>query len=106
MNKVLGSTDVMTEDSSGAIKIYFFKSDTCPHCPEAERVLYEAISGFEDDVFQVIVINVSSDPAAAEEFGVFAVPTIMVNGRSLTGIPEPEAIFQLIMGMRLTNRSV
>ncbi len=93
----------MTEEDS-RIKIYFFKSDTCAFCPRAEEILKETLNDFEDGIFNLIIINVSEDPSAAEEFGIFALPTIMINGMSVTGIPEPEILIRMIMGARLSKK--
>ncbi len=89
------------EKKPSFIEIVFFKSDTCAFCPRAEEVVREIIQSFGSDDFKLTVINVSEDPDAAEEYGVFALPTVMVGGLSVTGIPEPEMLMDLIIGSRL-----
>ncbi|MHA1882864.1 MAG: thioredoxin family protein [Candidatus Thorarchaeota archaeon] len=89
------------EKKSSFIEIVFFKSDTCAFCPRAEEVVREIIQSFGSDDFKLKIINVSETPDAAEEYGVFACPTVMVGGLSVTGIPEPEMLMKMIIGSRL-----
>jgi len=65
-------------EDSDMIEVVFFKSDTCAFCPRAEEVVREAINDFGPDTFKLIVINVSENPEAAEEYGIFALPTVMI----------------------------
>ena len=88
------------DKSKPFVEIVFFKSDTCAFCPRAEEVLRETIEDFGAEAFRINVINVSENPEAAEEFGVFALPTIMIGGVSVTGIPEPEMIMKMILGSK------
>ena len=60
------------EEDTEAVKVLFFKSDTCAFCPRAEEVVRETIDTFQPEVFEIIVINVSENPTAAEEYGIFA----------------------------------
>jgi thiol-disulfide isomerase/thioredoxin len=85
------------------IEIVFFKSDTCAFCPRAEEILRETIKDFEGDVFKLTIINVSENPELAEKYGIFALPTIMIGGVSITGIPEPEVLMKMILGARLSS---
>ena len=89
------------EKTSSFIEIVFFKSDTCAFCPRAEEVVRETIQGFGSDDFKLTIINVTENPTAAEEYGIFALPTIMIGGLSVTGIPEPEMLMKLIIGSKL-----
>ena len=41
---------------------------------------------------------------AAEEFGIFALPTTMIGGVSVTGIPEPDMIMKMILGAKVTTK--
>ncbi len=89
------------EEDSDLIEIIFFKSDTCAFCPRAEEVLYETIEDFGPELFKITTYNVSTDPEKAEEFGVFALPTIIIGGVSVTGIPEPEMLIKMILGFKM-----
>ena len=89
------------EKPSSYIEIVLFKSDTCAFCPRAEEVVRETLQGFGSDDFKLTIINVTENPTAAEEYGIFALPTIMVGGLSVTGIPEPEMLMKMIIGSRL-----
>ena len=90
-------------DDDDRIEIVFFKSDTCAFCPRAEEILRETIGDFEGDVFKLTIINVSENPELAEEYGIFALPTIMIGSVSITGIPEPEVLMKMILGARLSS---
>ncbi|TFF94409.1 thioredoxin [Candidatus Thorarchaeota archaeon] len=94
---------VEDDPESSRIEIIFFKSDTCAFCPRAEEVLMETIGDFDSGMFKVNKINVSKNPEAAEEYGVFALPTIMIGGVAVTGIPEPEALLKMILGSRMSQ---
>ena len=80
------------------IEVVLFKSDTCAFCPRAEEVVRETIEDFGSNVFTLKVINVSENPEAAEEYGIFALPTVMIGGVSVTGIPEPEMLMKMVLG--------
>jgi len=103
-HEVESNTGLSKDDTKSLVEIVFFKSDTCAFCPRAEEVLRETIEDFGSEVFKISVINVSENPEAAEEYGVFALPTIMIGGVSVTGIPEPEMIMKMILGYRVTKK--
>ncbi len=83
------------------IEVVLFKSDTCAFCPRAEEVVRETMNDFGSDSFKLIIINVSENPEAAEEYGIFALPTVMIGGISVTGIPEPEMLMKMVLGARV-----
>ena len=86
------------DDDSSKIVIVLFKSDTCAFCPRAEEVVRDTIQDFSSDSFQLRIVNVSENPEVAEEFGIVALPTTMIGGVSITGIPEPDMLMKMIMG--------
>ena len=86
------------DDDSSKIVIVLFKSDTCAFCPRAEEVVRDTIQDFSPDSFKLRVVNVSENPEVAEEFGIVALPTTMIGGVSITGIPEPDMLMKMIMG--------
>ncbi len=88
-------------DTEHRIEIVMFKSDTCAFCPQAEEVLRDAIDDFGPDIFMLRFIDVNEDPDAAEEYGIFALPTIMIGGVAVTGIPEPEIIMKMVLGAKV-----
>jgi thiol-disulfide isomerase/thioredoxin len=92
------------DQDDALVEIVFFKSDTCAFCPRAEEVVRETIADFGPSAFKLTIVNVSENPEAAEEFGVFALPTIMIGGVSVTGIPEPDMIIRMILGYRISKR--
>ena len=86
------------DDDSSKIVIVLFKSDTCAFCPRAEEVVRDTIQDFSPDSFQLRIVNVGENPEVAEEFGIVALPTTMIGGVSITGIPEPDMLMKMIMG--------
>jgi thiol-disulfide isomerase/thioredoxin len=96
--------DLVSEDDDDRIEVVFFKSDTCAFCPRAEEVVRNTIDEFGADGFKLKIINVSEDPDAAEEFGIFALPTVMIYGVSITGIPEPEMLMKMILGAKVMSK--
>ena len=99
MNK---ESDVTSkEEDDDMIEVVLFKSDTCAFCPRAEEVVRETLNDFGAGVFKLNIINVSENPEAAEEYGIFALPTVMIAGVSITGIPEPEMLMKMIMGVKV-----
>lgn len=86
---------------AGMIEVVFFKSDSCAFCPRAEEVISETINDFGSGICKLIIIDVSEHPEAAEKYGIFALPTIMIGGVSVTGIPEPEMLMKMILGAKV-----
>ncbi|MHA1965395.1 MAG: glutaredoxin family protein [Candidatus Thorarchaeota archaeon] len=93
-----------TKKVAEKIEVVLFKSDSCAFCPRAEEVVRGAIEDFGSDVFTLKVINVSENPEAAEEFGIFALPTIMIGGVSVTGIPEPDMLMKMVLGAKVMTK--
>ncbi|MFW9846865.1 MAG: glutaredoxin family protein [Candidatus Thorarchaeota archaeon] len=90
------------DDEDSPVEVVLFKSDTCAFCPRAEEVLRETLEDFGGGLFKLKIINVSENPDAAEEFGIFALPTTMIGGVSVTGIPEPDMIMKMILGAKVS----
>ncbi len=77
------------------VKIELFTSPMCPHCPAAKRVVEEVIKEFPD--VEVEYINVMENPQKAMEYGIMAVPTIVINGEiEFIGAPTKEALIEAI----------
>ena len=91
-------------DQSDKIQVVLFKSETCAFCPRAEEVIRETIEDLGPDTFYLTVINVTENPEIAEEYGVFALPTVMVGSVSITGIPEPDMLVRMILGASVAAR--
>ncbi|WP_423792021.1 MJ0307 family thioredoxin [Methanocaldococcus indicus] len=77
------------------VKIELFTSPMCPHCPAAKRVVEEVVSEIPD--VEVEYINVMENPQKAMEYGIMAVPTIVINGEvEFIGAPTKEALIEAI----------
>ncbi|MFW9832871.1 MAG: glutaredoxin family protein [Candidatus Thorarchaeota archaeon] len=83
------------------IEVVLFKSESCAFCPRAEEVVRETLEDFGSEAFVLRIINVSENPEAAEEYGIFALPTVMIGGVSVTGIPEPEMLMKMVLGAKV-----
>jgi len=93
-----------SEETDDRIEVVLFKSDTCAFCPRAEEVVRDTLDDFGPNIFRLNIINVSEDPDAAEMYGIFALPTVMISGVSITGIPEPEMLMKMILGARVMSK--
>ncbi|MHA1768960.1 MAG: glutaredoxin family protein [Candidatus Thorarchaeota archaeon] len=92
------------EDWSDKIEVVLFKSETCAFCPRAEEVVRNTLEDFGSDAFYLSIVNVTENPEAAEEFGIFALPTVMIGGVSITGIPEPDMLIRMILGAKVASK--
>jgi thiol-disulfide isomerase/thioredoxin len=92
------------DDNDDAVEIVFFKSDSCAFCPRAEEVITDMMEDFGESALKLTIINVSENPGAAEDYGIFALPTTMIGGVSVTGIPEPEILMKMILGSKISSK--
>ncbi|MGY5878791.1 MAG: thioredoxin family protein [Candidatus Thorarchaeota archaeon] len=95
---------IVSEEDDNMIEVVLFKSDTCAFCPRAEEVVRETIADFGPNTFKLNIINVSENPEVAEKYGIFALPTVMISGVSITGIPEPEMLMKMILGAKVMSK--
>jgi thiol-disulfide isomerase/thioredoxin len=96
--------ETVSEEEDDRIEVVLFKSDTCAFCPRAEEVIRETIEDFGTNAFRLNIINVSENPDLAEKYGIFALPTVMISGVSITGIPEPDMLMKMILGAKVISR--
>jgi thiol-disulfide isomerase/thioredoxin len=96
--------ETVSEEEDDRIEVVLFKSDTCAFCPRAEEVIRETIEDFGPNAFRLNIINVSENPDLAEKYGIFALPTVMISGVSITGIPEPDMLMKMILGAKVISR--
>lgn len=95
---------VEEEEEPTVIEIFLFKSDACIFCPRAEEVVRQTVEEFDASIFKITTINVTETPEAAEKYGIFALPTVMIGGASITGIPEPEMLLKMILGAKVSKK--
>jgi thiol-disulfide isomerase/thioredoxin len=95
--------ETVSEEDDDRIEVVLFKSDTCAFCPRAEEVIRETIEDFGPNTFKLNIINVSENPDLAEKYGIFALPTVMISGVSITGIPEPDMLMKMILGAKVIS---
>jgi predicted DsbA family dithiol-disulfide isomerase len=64
-----------------AVKIEFFFSHTCPHCPPTKKMLYEIVKDLEEavEIEEIDAWSEKGEPLA-QKHGIQVVPTIIVNG--------------------------
>jgi len=99
-----GDKKTSEDDNNDTVEIVFFKSNTCAFCPRAEEVITDMMEDFGESALKLTIINVSENPGAAEDYGIFALPTTMIGGVSVTGIPEPEILMKMILGSKISSK--
>jgi len=73
------------------VKVEIFTSLMCPHCPAAKRVVEEVVSELEG--VKVEHVDVTEEPERAANYGIMAVPTIVIDGEvKFVGTPTKEAL--------------
>lgn len=83
------------------ITLEVFYSPSCPYCPLAINVVRDVASELKDDIkIHVQEIN-TWDPkgqARALQYGIYAVPSIVINGKlSIVGVPDKEKLRRAIL---------
>ena len=74
------------------VKIEVFTSPMCPHCPPAKRIVEEVVAEIGKGI-EVEYIDVMEEPERAMQYGIMAVPTIVINGEvAFVGAPTKEAL--------------
>ena len=82
------------------IKIEVFSTDSCPHCPSAERVAEEAKNELNDIDLEIVKINSEENRQRAINYGIMAVPTIVINGQvAFTGAPTKEQLIERLKSL-------
>ena len=61
------------------VKIEIFTSPMCPHCPAVKRVVEEVVSEMGGRI-DVENVNVMEEPERAVNYGIMAVPTVVIDG--------------------------
>ncbi|HYB92579.1 MAG TPA: MJ0307 family thioredoxin [archaeon] len=80
------------------VKIEVFCSPYCPHCPRAVEVVNTVAKRFGEKV-TVEEINTFTPEGEekADAYGIFAVPTIVINGKvKFTGAPSEQEFLATI----------
>ncbi|MDR2623096.1 MAG: MJ0307 family thioredoxin [Methanobrevibacter sp.] len=60
-------------------RVEVFTSPTCPYCPMAEDVVMQAKEQLQDKM-DVEVINIMENNKRAVDYGIMAVPAVVING--------------------------
>ena len=82
------------------VKIEIFTSPQCPHCPAAKRVVEEVLAEIKGD-FEVEHVNVMDEPKRAADYGIMAVPTIVIDGEvAFMGAPQKEQLKEKLLGFK------
>lgn len=81
------------------IKVEVFKTEMCPHCPKAVALAKEVAKNFEN--IEVEIIDAMQNPKRALEYGIMAVPVIVINGtKKIIGTPSREEFVQALTSMK------
>ncbi|MFQ6051367.1 MAG: MJ0307 family thioredoxin [Candidatus Hydrothermarchaeota archaeon] len=82
------------------VKVEIFKSPTCPHCtPTIELVknVVEELGKELGNVAEIDIIDVMKHPSKAMKYGIYAVPTVAINGKvQFVGRPNRENLVEAI----------
>lgn len=71
------------------VKVEVFKTEMCPHCPRAIALVKEAAKDLKN--VEVEIIDAMQNPRRALDYGIMAVPTIVINGaKKFVGTPSRE----------------
>ena len=77
------------------IKVEVFTSPTCPHCPAAIKLASEIAK--KNPEVELEIVNVWTNPQKAVDYGIYAVPTIVVNGKvTFIGAPRESEFIKAI----------
>lgn len=71
-----------------------FTTESCTRCPEA----IDRVEALADELgFEVEVVDAEADRGRALEYGVFSVPTVVIDGEELiTGVPPVDRLRELV----------
>ncbi|MDI6655238.1 MAG: MJ0307 family thioredoxin [Candidatus Hydrothermarchaeota archaeon] len=81
------------------IKVEVFKTEMCPHCPKAVALVKEVTKDLEN--VEVEIIDAMQNPKRALEYGIMAVPAIVINGtKKFIGMPSRGEFVQALTSMK------
>ncbi|MDR2830177.1 MAG: MJ0307 family thioredoxin [Methanobrevibacter sp.] len=60
-------------------KVEVFTSPTCPYCPMAVDIVNQAKEQLQDQM-DVEIVNMAENRKRANEYGIMAVPSVVING--------------------------
>lgn len=79
------------------VKIEVFYSEKCPYCPDAIALVHEVNTEFSDTTVEEVNTSTSEGAARAVGYQVFAVPTIVINGKvSFVGLPDKKELIEAV----------
>ena len=83
-----------------SVTVELFYSSTCPHCPEAKRTLTEVFDRIDAEIhFEEVNVLTPDGIKRAEEYGVMAVPTTIINTRhKIVGVSTKDRLLKVING--------
>ncbi|MBI5253471.1 MAG: MJ0307 family thioredoxin [Euryarchaeota archaeon] len=77
------------------VKVEVFKTEMCPHCPKAVALVKEVAKDLKN--VEVEIIDAMQNPKRALEYGIMAVPTIVINGaKKIVGTPSKEEFIKAL----------
>ncbi len=81
------------------VKVEVFKTEMCPHCPKAVALVKEVAKDLKN--VEVEIIDAMQNPKRALEYGIMAVPTIVINGtKKIVGTPSREEFVKALTSMK------
>ncbi len=78
------------------VKIEIFTTPTCPNCNPTIEFVKRVVEELEDEV-EIETIDINKHPSRALSYGIFAVPTVAINGIvKFIGMPNKESLLDAI----------
>ncbi|MFQ6052254.1 MAG: MJ0307 family thioredoxin [Candidatus Hydrothermarchaeota archaeon] len=83
-----------------SVKIEIFTSQDCPYCNSAIELVKSVIEEMGKElrnIAKIEVMDVKKHPSKALKYGIYAVPSIVINGSvEFVGRPEKESLLNAI----------
>lgn len=79
------------------VKIEVFYTEMCPYCPAALELVRKVSAKFSDIIVEEVNASTSEGMARADEYQIFSVPTIVINGKvAFVGVPDKEELVKAV----------
>ncbi|MFQ6052067.1 MAG: thioredoxin family protein [Candidatus Hydrothermarchaeota archaeon] len=78
------------------VKIEIFKSSDCPYCDPTIEFVKSVVKELRNET-EIEIIDVSEQPSKVSKYGIYAVPTVAINGTvEFVGRPDKKSLIEAI----------
>ncbi len=78
------------------VKIEIFRSSNCPYCDPTIEFVKSVVKELGNET-EVEVVDVSEQPSKVSTYGIYAVPTVAINGSvEFVGRPDKKSLIDAI----------